>query len=530
METGDSRSARPVGEWRAQQERERLQLSLGWRWTMIASLALIAGALRVALVLRYPLLYDSDAYGRWLLRDQPFNEQPWLPLFQVCLYLLTRVADSILAVRLLSAGFGVTAVLAFWLLLCRAFGPVPAYLAALLLAISPLFVLFSIVPYQEGLFLTLLFLALWLALAPGEPRWPWLALVVGLAALTRYEGWLLASLLWGLFLWRRWRAGALSWRFVVGSALALGWAPLLWIGLNRNVSPIGFRSLEPALNRASVLTMLHAIWPGWQLHLGLTGGALALAGIGWLGWQAVRRNELAWLLLAFLAGDLLVIVFLRPFSPGNLRLQLLSLPVVLTGVAGLLGEGAHFLWRRAWRQQVLARWRPLIIGGILGIVTLGLLVWELPIAVQWVAGYDALVYPAYASADDVPHLLPRRATIALLGNDTHVYAFLVYARQAGWRGTYARLDTAAVPPALLATTLRTAGARALVVYGPQTESAAIKTLVQEGMLLPASAGAGYAIWLVQDSQPAGWLTTRYLPHAPALLHHSRVVALCPGVR
>jgi hypothetical protein len=79
----------------------------GWRWEILLSglvLALIAGALRLGLILRYPLLYDGDAYGRWLSRASPFDS-PWVPLFQLCLYALTRLADSILAIRLLSALF-----------------------------------------------------------------------------------------------------------------------------------------------------------------------------------------------------------------------------------------------------------------------------------------------------------------------------------------------------------------------------------------------------------------------------------------
>src|SRR6185437_11119854 len=186
-----------------------------------------------------------------------------------------------------------------------------------LLAINPLFVTFSVVPYQEGLFFTLGFLALWLALEQDKTRWFWLTLTLALAGLTRYEGWLLSLFIWLLFLWRRRQAGAgaLTWRFAAGSALALAWAPLLWIAVNRSVSPDMFQTLDPTLDPASLLTTLGTEWPAWQLDLSLAGGALALGGLLWLAWQARRGSELAWLLLAFLLGDLLVLAFLRPFSP-----------------------------------------------------------------------------------------------------------------------------------------------------------------------------------------------------------------------
>src|SRR5690349_4862090 len=113
--------------WQARphQGRGHWSAASAWRWEMLLPglvLALIASALRLTLILRYPLLYDVDAYGRWLNRAHPLSA-PWVPLFQLCLYALTRLADSILAVRLLAAFFGVTAVLAFWLLVHRAFSP-----------------------------------------------------------------------------------------------------------------------------------------------------------------------------------------------------------------------------------------------------------------------------------------------------------------------------------------------------------------------------------------------------------------------
>jgi hypothetical protein len=466
-------------------------------------LALIAGALRLGLILRYPLLYDGDAYGRWLSRASPFDS-PWVPLFQLCLYALTRLADSILAIRLLSALFGVTAVLAFWLLLRRAFGPATAYLGALALALDPLFVVFTVVPYQEGLFLTLACLALWLALAQHEPRWPWLALVVGLAEFTRYEGWLLALLLWLLLLRRRKRAGALRWRFAIGSALALAWAPLLWITALRNVSPDGLQTLSPTLDPLSLLITLQSLWPTWSLNLGPGGGALVLGGFFWLGWRAWHGNDLAGLLLAFLVGDLLLLAFPRPFSPGNLRLPLLSLPVVLTGVCGLLVDGTRFLWQHLPSKPFEVARQRLLPGSLLVPLTLLLLLWLAPMGINRVAAYDALVRPAYLAAEALPHLLARNAAIAQAGPATDVAAFEVYAQQAGLDGPIIDLALDVVnTPATLSAALCKAHAQLLIGYGATATSVGTLALVRTGLLLQARAGPGYTFYLVQSSLRAG---------------------------
>ena len=471
----------------------------GWYWRLLPALALvlIAAGLRLKLLLHYPLLYDGDAYGRWLGRNQPF-QSPWVPLFQLCIFALTRLADTIFATQLLAVCFGVTAVLAFWLLLYRAFGAAIAFLAALALALHPLFIVFTIVPYQEGLFLTLACLAIWLALLPGEPRWLWLALVMGLAALTRYEGWLLALLLWLLLLWRRRKAGALGWRFAAGSALALAWASLLWIAVQRNVSPDGFQTLAPTLNPSSLLTTLSDLWPAWNLQLGFVGSILALGGFIWLGWRARCGSALAGLLLAFLVGDLLIIAFLRPFSPNNLRLPLLSLPVVLAGIAGLLVDGTRFLLQRLhWpaRWQTLPKWwrwsawLPL---------TALLLFWSVPSTTSRVAAYDALVRPAYLAAEALPSSLPLEAPVTLIGNATDEGAFDLYAQQTGWRGPVNYLAPASInSPDQLAAVLQAEHARLLIIFGSALSSAGPLALAQAGFLAPAGKGPGYVIWAVQ---------------------------------
>jgi hypothetical protein len=471
----------------------------GWSWAALPALALalIAAGLRLELLLRYPLLYDGDAYGRWLGRDQPF-QSPWVPLFQLCIFALTRLADTIFAVQVLAICFGITAILAFWLLLYRAFGASIAYLGALALALHPLFILFTIAPYQEGLFLTLACLAIWLALAPGEPQWPWLALVVGLAALTRYEGWLLALLLWLFLLWRRRKAGTLGWRFAAGSALALGWAPLLWMAVQRDVSPSGFQTLAPTPNPTSLLSTLSALWPAWSLQPGLIGGILALGGFIWLGWRARCGSELAGLLLAFLAGDLLVIAFLRPFSPNNLRLPLLSLPVALAGMAGLLVDGARFFsqrlrWLASWQTRPewwrWSMWLPL---------TALLLCWSVPIATHRVAAYDAIVRPAYLAAKALPRSLPLEAPVALIGSATDEGAFDMYAQQTGWQGQVNYLAPASVnAPHELTAALQAEHAHLLIIFGPALSSTVPLALVQAGFLIPAGKGPGYVIWAVQ---------------------------------
>ena len=496
MEQDPPLSPHPTPRWR-EMPRPALPWSAAWPGLFVLLVALL---LRLALILRYPLLYDIDAYGRWTSRAEPFNT-PWVPFFQVTLYLLTRVVDSILAARLLSAFFGATASLAFWLLLRRAFGAGVAYLGALLLAINPLFVTFSVVPYQEGLFLTLAFLALWLALAPGKIPWLWLTIVLALAGLTRYEGWLLSLFIWLLFLWRWHKKGALTWRFAAGSALALAWAPLLWIAVNRNVSPDSFQTLDPTLDPTSLLAVLGSEWPTWQLNLALVGGVLALGGLLWLIWQARQGNELAWLLLAFLLGDLLLLAFLRPFSPGDLRLPLLTLPVVMAGVAGLLAAGARLLWRAVGPRPRGVPQRALV-AGVLGLMTVALLTWYLPLATQRVAAYDAVVLPSYQAADDIGSAA-HNATMVVIGNNTTYYAFIFYAQQDGWHGQAIQLPARPATSTSLAEALRVSQARLLVVYSSAVASASIAALARQGVLVADAHGSGYVIWNVRDGPAPG---------------------------
>jgi hypothetical protein len=462
-----------------------------WQGMLVTLVALV---LRLTLILHYPLLYDSDAYGRWANRDHPFSA-PWVPLFQVTIYLLTRVADSILALRLLSAFFGATAVLTFWLLLRRAFGASVAYLGTLLLALNPLFVTFSVVPYQEGLFLTLAFLVLWLGLLPGKIHWSWLIALVALAELTRYEGWLLALLLWLLFLWRRRQEGITLWWFAAKSALALAWAPLLWIAENRNVSPIGTETLAPTLDPVSLLATLAVDFATWQLNLGIMGGTLALSGLLWLGWRASHRLELSLVLLAFLIGDLLVVAFLRPFSPGNLRLPLLSLPVICAGVAGLVVAVAR-LFRCIVRQRLFRLPQHVQVSGAFALVTVALLAWYIPLVTQRMAAYDLLVRPAYLVADDLD-AMAQNATVAVLGNEPDLSAFIFYAQQDGWHGQVIQLDAAPAAPASLAEELLTLRARLLIAFSSAVSATSVVGLVQQGFLVAVAAGPGYGVWQVQ---------------------------------
>ncbi|HEX6776619.1 MAG TPA: hypothetical protein VF099_00385, partial [Ktedonobacterales bacterium] len=124
--------------------------------------------------------------------------------------------------------------------------------------------------------------------------------------------------------------------------------------------------------------------------------------------------------------------------------------------------------------------------------------WFVPITTNLIAGYDALVRPAYLAAEALPHSLPPEAAVALIGNATDEGAFDVYAQQAGWQGQVIPLVPANVSaPTQLAAALQAGHARLLIIFGSAVSSAGPLALARSGFLLPAGKGPGYVIWAVQ---------------------------------
>lgn len=192
-------------------------------------------ALRLGLLLAFPAPFGNDAFGRLYFRDTLFLAH-WLPLAQAFVYFPALLTDKIEFIRVLFAVLGSLSACGFYLFL-RLFTARPfALLGGFLFAVNALYVILSLMPYQDVLFLGLFYAALALLLR-GEPKLRSKAgiLLYGLACLTRYESWFVLPL---LVLWKsKIDAAGLTLANVSKSFLKatifFGWAPLLWLLLSQ---------------------------------------------------------------------------------------------------------------------------------------------------------------------------------------------------------------------------------------------------------------------------------------------------------
>ncbi len=194
--------------------------------TLIFALGLL---FRLALLLVYPVPYGNDAAGRLYFRDTMWTWH-WLPFTQFLVHGGYALTKSIFVVRGIFALAGSLAGVAFAAYLQTCANRRAALIGGALFTINAQFVFLSLMPYQEVLFLGLLFGALAL-FTKSEERSSFIfgSLLYGLACLTRYEAWFLLPI---LFLMRVWKNNPHWLRAVAQSAIALGWAPLLWLAIN----------------------------------------------------------------------------------------------------------------------------------------------------------------------------------------------------------------------------------------------------------------------------------------------------------
>ncbi|HET9314297.1 MAG TPA: hypothetical protein VFQ51_01865, partial [Vicinamibacteria bacterium] len=204
-----------------------------------------------------------------------------------------------------------------------------------LLALHPLLVYYSLVPYQEGPMLLGLLLGAHALLARRENR---ASLWLGLACLCRYEAWIAAAL-----------AAAARRRGWLVAALRYGWAPAAWVLIWRGLSPSGsyVLDLDPTAGRLARLSFLFAKlreYSGDALLL------LALVGLVLVAWRRDRRWAWGG---AYLASFTLVVVAAgHEFPPGSglVSERLAHVPAVaLCALAGAaLGASGGDLSRWRW--------------------------------------------------------------------------------------------------------------------------------------------------------------------------------------
>lgn len=213
-------------------------------------LALLIGSfgVKALLISLFPMVYGGDSVGRILHKDQILFSV-WLPGLQAIVYFITRISDNLYLLRSLMALIATLAGGAFYFFIKKAFDGQTALWSLFFFLFSPIAIYLSLVPYQEMLFVTFSLFGLFFYQEAESKRHMILtSLFLGLACITRYEGWILAFVMFFFFINRRSQANARSAISIgrrllsVGSAAGLsailfGWAPLLVLASGRFSTP-----------------------------------------------------------------------------------------------------------------------------------------------------------------------------------------------------------------------------------------------------------------------------------------------------
>jgi hypothetical protein len=293
------------------------------------------------------------------LFTEVFSAQP--PLLFASLSAGMRVfGDSIAGARWIEIGFGlVSLICAAWIASLLA-GPIAGATAALLLSVSPGFLVYSHAVEAEVPMMALVTLSLALALTYARTGSPALPVLAGLsiAAAMLMKLFAAEALLPGLWLitacrseirGRRIRAAS-SYLFGAAGPLAADFAFLhpseQWdqvITLHERAARVRLPDLTPP---AKILGQF------LSLDLGLT--LLAVAGL--LAVLSLRRWNDAGFLASWLVGSLLMLYLFRPLFPHH--------PVILlTGLAAAAGTGVGLLADRMDWRRLQMRWYQATGGG-----------------------------------------------------------------------------------------------------------------------------------------------------------------------
>jgi hypothetical protein len=311
------------------------------------ALALGSLALALALVRAHPTMYWYDSYVRVAFRDQLVIGR-WLPTLQLVVYAVGKVTHSVPALRLVLAAIGALTVVAGCSFAARLFNRTTGVVFAALLATNPLFVAISIVPYQEVLFIGLVFAGLSFHHASAARRLGWLpaAAALNLACLTRYEAWIVVALLCAGTVVRHAAEGQLARGLGTGALMAARYGGMAAIGWLVLAPPALFGHREPvgdlgALFGAQLEQLRWQLGIRWLLPLSVAGAVLAFAR---------RDRRLAMVgILGFTAAVVLVAAIGGPYTAGNLRQTFIPMIVVLGCAAFALERGVAFVVERLVR-------------------------------------------------------------------------------------------------------------------------------------------------------------------------------------
>jgi hypothetical protein len=324
------------------------------RWRLVAWVAafLFPFLGRILLISGTPAVYSWDAFTR-LWNPQAIAINYWLPLPQMPIYLLAQLGFDVPAIRIAYAAVGTGAATVLGLVVARLTSQVVGLLASLFTSLSPIFLVFTIVPYQEGfalLFIATALLGLLREQADDSRRSWWLpAIALAGGVLCRYEVWVFCVVLGVGFLARR---QARNFKMLLPAALAAA----IWMATD-NLRPDGdpYRSNFSFLSAGEILVRALRSVPtvSEQLAKDVRWVGIPLALLGAV--VCFRRKDILGreVLVFWLATVLLAIV--RHVKWGSLTERMTVMPSSLTATFAAVGLGV--LVERAparWRTRHLA--------------------------------------------------------------------------------------------------------------------------------------------------------------------------------
>lgn len=327
-------------------------------------------AFRAALLFIYPVPYGNDAAGRLFFRDTLWTWH-WLPTTQAMVYFGYALTESVTVVRGLFALAGSDAAAAFTFYLQRCATRRAALIGGVLFTLNAQLVFLSLMPYQEVLFLGLLFGAL--AFFMKAQRVFGIGTVLyGLACLTRYEAWFILP---ALFAARVWQGRANFAKTFFAAAFGLGWGPALWLVLNwmqwgeatAFLFQRGDRQFYAWAPHAELLRIVNylGMMSYWLLRFGSPLIVLAVPGV-MLMWRD-RKAFLPklWPLLLLFGMVLLFLIFVagKEFATAN---RFASFPLTIALLFAALGADDLLArierrWRDAQQMAVLKKWSALLL-------------------------------------------------------------------------------------------------------------------------------------------------------------------------
>ena len=319
---------------------------------------------RLALLLLFPVPYGNDAAGRLYFRDSIFTWH-WLPVTQALVYLPFAATQNVFIVRLIFALAGSLAAVAFAFYLQTFASRRAALIGGVLFAINAHAIFLSLMPYQEIVFLGLLFGSLAFFLRAQNPPYHFIigSALYGLACLTRYEAWFILPALFLAGIWPSLRSGRVL-ISAIKNLIGLGWGPALWLLINwlQWGSPTAFlfhradRAFYAWSPHNEIARLVDYIGNMlyWLLRFGSPLILFALPGI-WVFWK--NRKTLfptLWpaLLLLLLVSIFLIFVAGKEFATAN-RFAMIPLGILLIftalGMDGFLdriAKSSHWLLQK----------------------------------------------------------------------------------------------------------------------------------------------------------------------------------------